>query len=58
MTAAASLRVVCSHADRAALEQLDEAVSIAHGASLTDEERARVAALDLGGDPACDPRTW
>jgi aryl-alcohol dehydrogenase-like predicted oxidoreductase len=39
-------------------EQLDTAVRIAAGAPLSPAERGGVAALDLGGDPACDPRTW
>jgi aryl-alcohol dehydrogenase-like predicted oxidoreductase len=39
-------------------EQLDEAVQTAVLAPLTAADRARIAALDLGGDPACDPRTW
>ena len=38
--------------------QLDEAIDIADGASLTDDDHAAIATLDLGGDPACDPRTW
>lgn len=42
--------------DRAS--QLDEAVRISDGAPLSAEDHARVAALDLGGDPATDPRTW
>lgn len=42
--------------DRAA--QLDEAIRIANGPALTDEQRARIAPLDLRGDPACDPRHW
>jgi 1-deoxyxylulose-5-phosphate synthase len=38
--------------------QLDEAVAIARGPALSAEERAVIPSLDLGGDPACDPRTW
>jgi aryl-alcohol dehydrogenase-like predicted oxidoreductase len=38
--------------------QLDEAVEIADGPSLTDDDRAAIASLDLAGDPATDPRTW
>lgn len=39
-------------------EQLDEAVDIAQGEELSAEHRAVIATLDLGGDPACDPRMW
>jgi 1-deoxyxylulose-5-phosphate synthase len=39
-------------------EQLDEAVRIASGPALGAEQRERIASLDLGGDRACDPRTW
>jgi aryl-alcohol dehydrogenase-like predicted oxidoreductase len=39
--------------DRAA--QIDEAVGIANGPPLPEID---LAALDLHGDPACDPRTW
>lgn len=38
--------------------QLEEAVEIAKGLALSSDERAGVASLDLGGDPACDPRAW
>jgi aryl-alcohol dehydrogenase-like predicted oxidoreductase len=40
-------------------EQLDEAAQTASLAlPLSVAERARIPALDLAGDPACDPRTW
>jgi aryl-alcohol dehydrogenase-like predicted oxidoreductase len=42
--------------DRAS--QLDEAVRIAGGPPLSDEQAAAIASLDLAGDPACDPRAW
>lgn len=38
--------------------QLDEAVAIATGDPLSATERAAIATLDLGDDPASDPRTW
>jgi len=38
--------------------QIEEAVRIASGPPLSPDQRARIAALDLGGDSACDPRTW
>jgi aryl-alcohol dehydrogenase-like predicted oxidoreductase len=38
--------------------QLFDAVHFARSGWLTEEERAGIQALDLGGDPACDPRTW
>jgi aryl-alcohol dehydrogenase-like predicted oxidoreductase len=40
------------------LEQIEEAARIASGPALGADASARLAALDLGGDPACDPRTW
>lgn len=40
------------------IAQLDEAVAIASGDPLTDAERAAIPSLDLGDDPASDPRTW
>ena len=39
-------------------EQLEEACSMACGPPLRPAERARIAELDLRGDPACDPRNW
>lgn len=39
-------------------EQIDEALRIASGAPLAPEQSARVRALDLRGEPECDPRTW
>jgi aryl-alcohol dehydrogenase-like predicted oxidoreductase len=39
-------------------DQLDEAVRIANGLPLAADEHAQIAALDLHGDPATDPRTW
>lgn len=38
--------------------QLDEAVGLADDARLDDVEVAAIPSLDLGGDPATDPRTW
>jgi aryl-alcohol dehydrogenase-like predicted oxidoreductase len=40
------------------LEQLEQAVRIADAVPLTATEHATVRDLDLGGDPACDPRNW
>ena len=39
-------------------EQIEEAARIASGPALAPTLAASIAALDLGGDPACDPRTW
>lgn len=39
-------------------EQIDAAVMLASGAAITGDDRAIVEKLDLGGDPACDPRSW
>jgi aryl-alcohol dehydrogenase-like predicted oxidoreductase len=39
-------------------QQLDEAIAIATGEPLSQDQREAIASLDLGGDPACDPRTW
>ena len=39
-------------------EQVEEAAVIAAGAALGAEVDARITGLDLGGDPACDPRRW
>lgn len=38
--------------------QLAEAVQIARGPDLTPDELSALPGLDLGGDPAADPRTW
>lgn len=40
------------------LEQIEEVSRIAAGPALGAGLSERVASLDLGGDPACDPRTW
>lgn len=39
-------------------EQLDEALAVAAMRPLSDEQRASLAALDLGGAAVTDPRTW
>ncbi len=39
-------------------EQIDAAVRIAAGPVLPPEIASQVDALDLDGDPACDPRSW
>lgn len=39
-------------------EQIEEAAGIASGPALEPAVAAQVPALDLGGDPACDPRKW
>ncbi len=40
------------------IAQLDEAVAIASSDALSGAERAAILSLDLGDDPASDPRTW
>jgi aryl-alcohol dehydrogenase-like predicted oxidoreductase len=39
-------------------EQLEDAARVAVGPALGAEVSARIGGLDLGGDPACDPRKW
>lgn len=38
--------------------QVDEAIAIAKGPSLTEHVHARLPSLSLGENPAADPRTW
>jgi aryl-alcohol dehydrogenase-like predicted oxidoreductase len=38
--------------------QVDAALAIAKGPSLTEHVRARLSSLSLGDNPAADPRTW
>jgi aryl-alcohol dehydrogenase-like predicted oxidoreductase len=40
------------------ISQIDDAVITSELAPLSTAERERIPALDLGGDPAADPRTW
>ncbi len=51
-----AIRYVLIGFDRTA--QLQDAVRIAKGPRLTDALHERARALDLSGDPACDPRNW
>lgn len=38
--------------------QIDEALALASGPALAPDVVSALAALDLGGDPEADPRTW